>query len=199
MSIKRRPRTLSGRRPLRVKLDASKGLRAVVRDVIGQAVVRQQTTPHSYNAGAVLRHLVGAKLDCALGKGKVEHNSSSLPDSPGPRAADFFLGDVAIHVMIAPGEAVIKRCRENLNNGIRPVLVTLQRGLDVAEGLAKNVELGDCIDIFEIEQFLALNIYTLGNFAAGGRKTVVTEIFDRYNEIIEEVETDPSLKIELRQ
>lgn len=94
---------------------------------------------------------------------------------------------------------MIKRCRENLNNGIRPVLVTLQRGLDVAEGLAKNVELGDCIDIFEIEQFLALNIYTLGNFAADGRKAVVTEIVDRYNEIIEEVETDPSLKIELRQ
>lgn len=102
MSITRRHRTLSGRRPLRVKLDASKGLRAVVRDVIGQAVARQQTTPRAYNAGAVLRHLVGAKLDCALGKGKVEHNSFSLPDSPGPRAADFLLGDVAIHVMIAP-------------------------------------------------------------------------------------------------
>jgi len=33
-------------------------------------------------AGAVLQHLVGAKLDCALGKGQFEHNSFRLPMRP---------------------------------------------------------------------------------------------------------------------
>jgi hypothetical protein len=55
------------------------------------------------------------------------------------------------------------------------------------------------IDIFEIEQFVALNVYELGKFAADGRKTAVTDIVGRYNEIVEEFETDPSLKIELRR
>lgn len=186
-------------KPFKIKLDASKSLRAVVRDVIAQAEERQKTTPGVYYAGAVLQHLVGAKLDCALGKGKLQHNSFSTADSPGARVGDFSLGDVAIHVTTSPGEAVIERCRENLNDGIRPILVTLQKGLDVAEGLASNVGLADRIDVFEIEQFVALNVYELGKFAAEGRKTAVTDIVDRYNEIVEEFETDPSLKIELRR
>jgi Domain of unknown function (DUF4928) len=186
-------------KPFKIKIDSSKSLRAVVRDVIAQAEERQKTTQGVYYAGAVLQHLVGAKLDCALGKGRFEHNSFSTADSPGARVGDFFVGDVAIHVTTSPGEAVVERCRENLDDNIRPILVTLRRGLDVAEGLAANVELADRIDIFEIEQFVALNIYELGGFAADGRKTAVSEIVDRYNEIVEEFETDPSLKIELRR
>lgn len=186
-------------RPFKIKLDSSRSLRTVVRDVIEQAVERQKTTPGMYYAGAVLQHLVGAKLDCALGKGHLSHNSFSTADAPGARAGDFSLGDVAIHVTTSPGEAVIERCRENLNNGYKPILVTLQRGLTVAEGLANNVGLGDRIDIFEIEQFVALNLYELGRFGEEGRRTAVTDLVERYNEIIEEFETDPSLKIELRR
>jgi hypothetical protein len=186
-------------KPFKIKLDASKSLRTVVRDVIEQAEERQKTTPGMYYAGAVLQHLVGAKLDCALGKGSFEHNSFYTADAPGARAGDFLLGDVAIHVTTSPGEGVIERCRENLNDGMRPVLVTIQRGLSVAEGLADNVGLADRIDIFEVEQFVALNVYELGKFASEGRKTAVTDIVGRYNEIVEEFETDPSLKIELRR
>ncbi|HEY6390415.1 MAG TPA: DUF4928 family protein [Bryobacteraceae bacterium] len=186
-------------KPFRIRLDAARSLRTVVRDVIAQAVERQKTAPGMYYAGAVLQHLVGAKLECALGKKMVVHNSFSTADAPRGRAGDFFIGDVAIHVTTSPGEAVIEKCRDNLNDGCRPMLVTLQRGLTVAEGLAANVGLGDRIDIFEIEQFVALNLYEIGKFAAEGRKTAVTDMVDRYNEIVEEFETDPSLKIELRR
>ncbi len=69
----------------------------------------------------------------------------------------------------------------------------------LAEGLASNAELADRIDIFEIEQFVALNLYELGKFVADGRRSAVGEIIARYNEIVEEMETDPSLKIDLRK
>jgi Domain of unknown function (DUF4928) len=186
-------------KPFKIKLDASRSLRTVVRDVIGQAVERQKTSPGVYYAGAVLQHLVGAKLECALGQGVVEHNSFSTADAPSARAGDFLIGDVAIHVTTSPGEAVIEKCRDNLNDGLRPMLVTLQKGLTVGEGLAGNVGLADRVDIFEIEQFVALNLYELGKFGADGRKTAVTDMVERYNEIVEEFETDPSLKIELRR
>ena len=186
-------------KPFKIKLDASRSLRTVVRDVIAQAEERQKNSSGVYYGGAVLQHLVGAKLDCALGQGHFEHNSFSTADAPGGRKGDFFLGDVAIHVTTSPGEAVIERCRENMNDGYRPILVTLQRGLTVAEGLANNVGLADRIDLFEIEQFVALNLYELAKFAAEGRRTAVTDLVARYNEIVEEVETDPSLKIELRR
>ena len=78
------------------------------------------------------------------------------------------------------------------------MLVTRQRGLAVAEGLAENMGISDRIDMFEIEQFVTLNFYELGRFAAEGRRGALWEFVTRYNEIVEEVETDPSLKIELK-
>ena len=104
---------------------------------------------------------------------------------------------MAIHVTTAPGEAVIERCRENLNDGYKPMLITIRSGIAVAEGLASNKSLADRIDIFEIEQFVALNLYELGEFAAEGRRVAVGALVDRYNEIVDVAETDPSMRIEI--
>ncbi|MCG9066317.1 DUF4928 family protein [Laribacter hongkongensis] len=186
-------------KPFKIRLDASRSLRTLVRDMRVQAEERQRNTPGMQYAGAVLQHLVGAKLDCALGAGKFEHNSFSTSDAQSGRNGDFFIGDVAIHVTTAPGEAVIGRCRDNIDDGHRPIIVTTARGLTVAEGLAENAGLGERIDVFEVEQFVALNLYELGKFAAEGRRVAVADVVRRYNEIVEEFETDPSLKIEFGQ
>lgn len=45
---------------------------------------------------------------------------------------------------------------------------------------------------------MGLNLYELGKFGADGRKTAVTDMVARCNEIVEEFQTDPSPKIELR-
>lgn len=186
-------------KPFKIRLDASRSLRTLVRDMIVQAEERQRNTPGMQYAGAVLQHLVGAKLDCALGVGNFDHNSFSTSDAQSGRHGDFFIGDVAIHVTTAPSEAVIGRCRDNIDDGYRPIIVTTARGLTVAEGLAENAGLGERIDVFEVEQFVALNLYELGKFAAEGRRIAVGDVVTRYNTIVEEVETDPSLKIEFRQ
>ena len=185
--------------PFKIRLDASQGLRAVVRGVVEQAVERQKESGGAYYAGAVLQHLVGAKLDCALGPGKFEHNSFSTADAPGGRAGDFLVGDVVIHVTTPPGEAVIERCSDNLNDGYRPMLVTTDRGLLVAQELAKNKGIEERVDTFEIEQFVALNLYELGQFEGNGRRTALTDLVTRYNDIVEAWETDPSLKIDLKR
>jgi Domain of unknown function (DUF4928) len=181
-------------KPFRVRLDASSSLRLVVRDILEQAEERQKAAFGVWYVGAVMQHMVGAKLDCALGPGKFQHNSFTTSDEQSGRKGDFFVGDVAIHVTTSPGEAAIQRCSDNLNDGHRPILVTRQRGLTVAEALAENVGLEDRIDIFEIEQFIALNLYEMGKFLMEGRRAVLKDFVTRYNEIIDEVETDPSLE-----
>jgi len=185
-------------KPFKIRLDASRSLRVVVSDVLQQAEERQKNTPGVYYAGAVMQHIVGAKLDCVL-SGKLKHNSFSTADAPANRAGDFLVGDVAIHVTTAPGEALIQKCRDNLDEGLRPLIVTGKKGLPVAEGLAGNSDLGERIDVFEIEQFVAANLYELGKFAAAGRRVAVNDLVERYNQIVEEVETDPSLKIEMKR
>lgn len=186
-------------KPFKIRLDPFRSLRPLVRDMVAQAEERQRANPGMQYAGAVLQHLIGAKLDCALGVGKFTHNSFSTSDAQTGRPGDFFIGDVAVHVTTAPGEAVIRRCRQNLDEGHRAIIVTTSRGLAAAEVLAENAGLGDRIDAFEVEQFVALNLYELGKFGAEGRKVAVMDLLKRYNEIVDEFETDPSLQIEFRQ
>lgn len=184
---------------LKIKLNPSRSLRAVVRDIMTQAQERQRKSSGVYQVSAVLQHLVGAALECMLVTGKCAHNTFSTIDAPGAGGAAFFLGDVAIYVTASPGEAIIAGCGENISEGFRPIVVTLPRGLLAAEGLAENVGLGDRIDIFDIEQFVTCNLYRWAKFGRQGYKTAITNLVNRYNEIVETVETDPSLKIELRQ
>ncbi len=186
-------------KPFKISLDSSRSIRAVVRELLQQAEDRQKSTPGVYYAGAVMQHLVGAKLECVLKNVDMEHNSFSTADEQSQRAGDFFVGDVAIHVTTSPGEAVIEKCRDNINDGFRPILITGQKGMAAAEVLAENKDLDHRLDIFEIEQFMASNIYELGSFAAKGRKAAVTDIVGKYNDIVEEFETDPSLKIEMKK
>lgn len=101
--------------------------------------------------------IVAAKLNCALGARQFEHNSYSTSDQQSGRKGDFLLGDVATDVTTSPTEALIERCGDNLNDGLRAIIVTGQRSLTVAEALADNAGLGDRIDDFEVEQFIALN------------------------------------------
>ncbi len=189
-------------KPFKIRLDASRSLRMMVRDVLAQAEERQKASPGMQYAGAVLQHLVGAKLDCALSTSatpdQLIHHSFSTSDAQSGRSGDFLLGDVAIHVTTAPGVGVIARCQENLDQGHRPMIVTTMRGLTAAEVFADAAGLAERIDLFEIEQFVALNLYELGGFLAEGRRIAVQDVVRRYNEIIEDVETDPSLKIEFR-
>ena len=95
-----------------------------------------------------------------------------------PGDADFLVGDVAIHVTVTPGEALIRKCERNLQKGLRPVIVTVYKGVPIAGGLADQRAIADRIDIFEAEQFLAGNLYELGKFGAQGRRATAEQIVE---------------------
>lgn len=181
--------------PFTFKLDPSRSLRACVRDLLAQAVERQREVRGTMYAGAVMQHLVGAKLDMVT-KGGVAHHGASVADAPSNRSGDFLVGDVAIHVTTAPGEALIYKCQNNLGSGLRPVIVTTEDGVGGAKALAKQIGIDDRLDIIEIEQFIATNVYEWSVFERDARQSTVAEIIARYNKIVAEHESDPSLRIE---
>ncbi len=185
-------------KPIKLEIDASKGLRAIIRSLMDQAIERQKAGQGVFHSGALLQHLVGAKLECALGPDKVKHHAFTTADAPSQRSGDFLIGNVAIHVTTAPGEAVIAKCAENLRAGLRPILVTVGRRLEAAESLAANVDLEERIDFFELEQFIALNLHEWGAFEERMRRPKVLDLVEKYNAIVEAVETDPSLRIEFK-
>lgn len=184
-------------KPLKVKLDNSQSLRTLIRDLISQGEIKQKESPGNNYVGIILQHLVGAKLDCALGQGRFKHNSASASDMQTGRSGDFVIDKVAIHVTTAPSEFVISRCKENLSKGLRPIIVTTKKGLVQAEANADMAGLVDRIDIFEVEQFIALNLYEFAKFQEKGRDIAISDLVNRYNEIVSTYETDPSLQIEV--
>jgi hypothetical protein len=181
--------------PFTFKLDPSRSLRACVRDLLAQAVERQREVKGTMYAGAVMQHLVGAKLDYVT-KGIVTHHGFSVADAPSNRSGDFLIGDVAIHVTTAPGEALIRKCQGNLASGLRPLIVTTEDGVGGAKALSKQAGVDDRLDVIEIEQFIATNVYEWSVFERDARPTAVGEIIERYNRIVGKTESDPSLRIE---
>ena len=182
--------------PLVMKLDQSKSMRALVRDLLSVAEKRQANNRGSTIVGTVLQHLVGAKLTLLMPTAPEMHGAS-VSDAVSDRGGDFILEDVVIHVTSAPGEAVIQKCKQNLDDGKRPILITTYKRVVLAEGLADAAGIADRIDIFDIEQFIAGNLYELGGFAQNGRGATAERLVNAYNNIVDACETDPSLKIQL--
>jgi hypothetical protein len=182
-------------KPFKLHFDSSKSMNMVLRDLLQQAERRQKEIQGTTIVGTILQHLVGAKLDILTG-GSVEHHGANVADEQSGRSGDFLLGDVSIHVTTFPGEAVIRKCRENLEVGLRPILMTIGKGVQVAEGLSEQFGIAERINIYNAEHFLSGNFYELGKFAKDERELAARRIIEKYNELISLYETDQSLRIE---
>ncbi|MFA5516932.1 MAG: DUF4928 family protein [Desulfuromonadales bacterium] len=185
------------RSPFKLRLDPSKSFRAIVADLIAQALERQKEMPGTMFAGAVLQHLVGAKLNVLLPTEVLLHHGFAVADGPTERQGDFRIEDVVIHVTTAPTEMLIRTCADNLGAGLRPIIVTTNQGAGGAEALAATAGIDGRIDVFEIEQFVAANVYELSRFAPSARRVTVEQLVENYNTIVENCETDQSLRIEI--
>ncbi|MCF7817979.1 MAG: DUF4928 family protein [Kiritimatiellales bacterium] len=179
-------------KPFKMKVDTSHSLRSLVRDVLSQAETRQQSAGGTSYVGAVMQHLVGAKLELYLGE-DLEHHGFSVADTSTDRNGDFQIDHVVIHVTRTPTEALIRKCKENLANGLIPLIVTSYKGAIVADANAESAGIGQRIDIFEIEQFIATNIYEISRFDHETRRVTVEQLVEKYNAIVDAHETDPSL------
>lgn len=182
-------------KPFVLRFDASKSLRSIIRDLLEQAEKRQREATGTMYVGTVMQHLVGAKLDLVLGG--ITHHGASVADEGTGRDADFLMGDVAIHVTTATGEALIRKCQRNLDSALRPLIVTTTKGLNVAQGLAEQAGISDRIDVLDAEQFIAGNLYEHGRFELKGRRETAERLIAKYNEVVESCEGDPSLQINL--
>jgi hypothetical protein len=182
--------------PFTLKFDQSRSLRSLVSDLLAQAMKRQRENPGTTYAGTVLQHLVGAKLDLILPEEKrVAHHGANVADGPTARAGDFVLDDVAIHVTTAPSEALIRKCKANIESGLRPIIITIAESRAGVESIAKGFDLEGRIEVIEAEQFIAANILEWSSFVEKSQRAEIERLVARYNEIVQVVETVPSLAI----
>jgi hypothetical protein len=177
--------------------DPGKSLHANIQDLIKQATKLQEAAHGTNYVGAMLQHLVGAKLDLVLG-GNLRHHGFSVADTSTGRQADFEIQTVAIHVTTHPTEALIRKCAENLQAGLKPLIITIGDAVKAAEFLLQNPQLSDRVDVLDAGQFLTANIYERSLFNAAECKITLTSLIERYNTIIASCENDPLLVIKFR-
>lgn len=67
--------------------------------------------------------------------------------------------------------------------------------MKTARDIAEDAGIGERIEVWDIQQFLSMNVYEHGLFERDEREKTVERIIDGYNDIVEQFESDPSLKI----
>lgn len=149
------------------------------------------------SGGRVEQHLVGAKLER-------RHPDLDVPNHPGHaadvqtgRGGDFLVGSTVYHITGAVGNDVLRKCAENARQSLHPVLLVPSRDVVKATILAEAAGLSDLLTIWGIEEFVALNIVELSDGKRDQFGETFAAIVAAYNRRVEEVESDPALRIDL--
>lgn len=183
--------------PLKLRVDSGISLKTCLSGIFEEARRRQSENRGSTVLGAVMQHLVGAKLEVIYPDTDIEHNGYSVADGPTGRSGDFRIGDSVIHVTTAPTPLLLQKCSENLGRGLRPLIISTAAGAAMAENLAEQEGNGNRVEVLDVVQFLVANLLEWTNFDGNRRRDTLQSLISRYNLIVEACETDPSLKIEV--
>lgn len=146
--------------------------------------------------GTVAQHLVGAKLKLRFPELEIENNAASTADRPTGRHGDFFVGDTAFHVTVAPMTPVFEKCLINVSEGFKAYVVVPAAKLNAAREMAQQI-CGGQIAVESLESFVSQNIDELSQFRGDTLKTNFVELVKIYNKRVDAVEIDKSLMIEL--
>ena len=182
--------------PFTLTADPSRTIGASLDELFEQAKKRQKQNPGTQYLGAILQHLVGAKLSVILPPKKFQMHGASVADMPTERSGDFVINNTILHCTTAPGEPLIQKCATNIRAGCLPVIITIFDCVKTALDLAADAGLNGRIEVWDIQQFLSTNISEHSLFDGTARNAKLADIIEEYNAIIAEVETDPSLRIE---
>jgi hypothetical protein len=170
--------------------DPSKPPRSVVADILAAAQQRNQ-------GGPVAQHLVGAKLAIRFPHLSVRNSSYSAADEQTGRSGDFHIGKTAFHVTVAPNMGHVKRCAQNVKDGLSAIVLVLDSKLAAARALLETEGLENKVVAESIESFVGQNLSELAEFAPAKFAENLSSLLEEYNRRVAEVETDASLLIEL--
>jgi hypothetical protein len=150
------------------------------------------------SGGVVEQQLVGAKLARRFKGMEIPNHPAHAGDRQTERAGDFAISQLVYHVTSAPSRDVLQKCAKNVRIGLCPILLVLHDQENKAQIFAQEEGIDKELTIVSIEDFVALNIIELAAEESKDFFSVLQEIVGIYNKRLSEVETDLSLRIEVR-
>lgn len=180
--------------PLVLSSDRSQTVAESFLNLFKSAAERTAQNPGTNYEGIVLQHLVAAKL-LLITKNNVEIHGSSVADDQLERNGDFSIGNSIIHCTTAPSDALFEKCKVNIQAGLQPIIITPERRVQSARSRCEDIGIKKSVEIWSVEQFLSTNVHEHGIFEISDCSDFLGKMIDRYNNVIDQKETDPSLKI----
>jgi hypothetical protein len=150
------------------------------------------------SGGKVEQHLVGAKLEKRYPAIRIPNHPGNAGDVQTGRSGDFIVGTTCFHVTSAPSSAVVAKCASNIQTGLHSVLLVPREQVSKSRHLAEDKNVIRDVTIIAIEDFIASNIIELSEGKQSEFMITMRSIIDAYNRRLEEVETDISLRIEVK-
>ena len=182
--------------PFILTADPSKTIVANLEELFEQARKRQTENPGTQYLGTLMQHLIAAKLSLVLPAGSFEIHGASVADAPTERSGDFVINNTILHSTTSTGALLIEKCKRNLSSGCHPVIITVLSRVRTALDMLADANLAGRVEVWDVQQFLSSNVHKHSLFDETKRNSTLAEIISKYNEIIMEKETDPSLRIE---
>lgn len=186
-----RVRDYHGQQRIEFEYDPSKTTWQTIAELLAKARETKKDGP-------VAQYLVGAKLALRFPHIAIGNESYSTADDQLERPGDFYVGNTAFHVTVAPLAGVYNRCLRNVQQGYRVFLLVTDQRL---QGAKDNVDLIDTlrgrVSVESIETFVSQNLEELSEFKTDELITGFRLLLEKYNERVDAVETDKSLMIEI--
>lgn len=175
---------------INVAIDPKKPASQIISDILLE-VSKRSDKP----TGVVLQHLVGAKLELRFPDSQIGRDKASTADVQTGREGDFQIKDTAFHVTVSPMEKLMNRCKNNIDQGFRPVVIVPERRVLAAKQLTEVAEISDRVNVIQAESYIGTNIEELATYDSNKIQEGIARLIRRYNQRIEAVELDKSLRI----
>lgn len=147
---------------------------------------------------SVVEQLVGAILARRFKGMDIPNHPAHAGDNQTERAGDFAFSQMVYHVTSAPSRSVLQKCIKNIRAGLQPILLVPREQENKTRIFSQDEGVDKDVAIISIENFVALNIIALAAEENKDSFSVLKEIVEIYNKRLSEVETDLSLRIEVR-
>lgn len=174
-----------------VDIDPAKPVASIISDILNAAAERSDKP-----GGAVLQHLIGAKLQLRFPTLEIGRDQANTADMQTYREGDFQVGTTAFHVTVTPMESVFFRCIQNKKSGYRPTILTPESRVLAARQMADNVGMSGQLSVQAAETFIGTNIEEIAIYDGDKIREGVARLIRTYNERISSIEVDKSLMIE---
>lgn len=188
----KRTRDYHRNRPLDLKYNPRNSMLSCIDALTSEVRAREKKMTGRMIAGTVIQHMVGSMLE--LDGSAVSHSPSNKADKQYGRHGDFDIADTVWHVTSSPTESLIRKCRDNISSGLRPIVVTFEKKRNAVTTLSENVGIDDKIEVIGFE--LMFIQFVIGRMAKGQLHTeAIDELLKKFNDIMTNVEKNKSLCI----